>query len=422
MKTQVPIRAAIVFTVSAPIIIGGVYWLNPYYIDLFNSLGLGNRASDAVGTFLVMVFAYLSSGFISRIIYKDTVLGIIREQVDTLRALLRSEDTAAWVAGDLGQMPAFNDVVRGHLGSVGQETEAAALAIMEQLQAIDSVVGELNHFVARSNEDSSQLIASSAQEVEENQRLMDTMRGYIGDRMDEGQRDLERVQAVIHESRQMDALVELIRAIAAQTNLLALNAAIEAARAGEYGRGFAVVADEVRRLSGQTAEAVTQISEGIARVTGSIESQFKEKLSSANLQGEREILERFTAQLDEMESRYTRLISRQGEVLGTIHDSSNRLSDMFVQAMASVQFQDVVRQQIEHVIHAHNRLDTHMGAIARVLEHSEAAGEGEFPEPLSKHLDEMFDGYVMDRQRQAHARGVGSTASPADSGPRIELF
>jgi len=165
---------------------------------------------------------------------------------------------------------------------------------------------------------------------------------------------------------------------------------------------------------------VTQISEGIGRVTSTIESQFKEKLSQANLQGERDILERFTGQMDEMESRYTDLVNRQGDVLGTIHGGSERLSSMFVQAMASVQFQDVVRQQLEHVNHAVTRLDTYLRQLAEVLRQP---GSSTFPEPVAQQLNAMFDGYVMDKQRQAHSRSVGGkAATPADTGPKIELF
>jgi len=60
-------------------------------------------------------------------------------------------------------------------------------------------------------------------------------------------------------SRQIDAILELIRTISARTNLLALNATIESARAGEAGRGFAVVANEVKGLSEQTGRAVDDI-------------------------------------------------------------------------------------------------------------------------------------------------------------------
>ncbi|MBM4180589.1 MAG: chemotaxis protein [Betaproteobacteria bacterium] len=414
-------RQVWVFATSVTAVAITVYLLHaPFHARFLPAIGLSHAVGDALGMVVAGAFCFTTQRLLSYFYFRDVSLGAgsdLRALDDELAEHGRRE---ARVAEELDALPRFNDVVRGHLDSVTRETESAALAIMEQLQSIDGVVTELNGFVARSNEDSNRLIATSTEEAAENQRLMDAMRGYIAARMDEGQRDLERVQAVINESRQMDDMVELIRAIAAQTNLLALNAAIEAARAGEYGRGFAVVADQVRRLSNQTAEAVAQISEGIARVTGSIESQFKEKLSSANLQGEREILERFTAQLDEMESRHTLLVNRQNEVLGTIHGGSVRLSDMFVRTMASVQFQDVVRQQLEHVSHAVSRLDGHVRQLSAVLREP---GQSNFPEPVSRQLNAMFDGYVMDRQRQAHTGSVnGAPAAPVDTAPRIELF
>ncbi len=68
------------------------------------------------------------------------------------------------------------------------------------------------------------------------------------------------INALDHNSKEINEIVAVITSIADQTNLLALNAAIEAARAGEHGRGFSIVADEVRKLAEQSKESASKIS------------------------------------------------------------------------------------------------------------------------------------------------------------------
>jgi methyl-accepting chemotaxis protein len=82
------------------------------------------------------------------------------------------------------------------------------------------------------------------------------------------------------ESKKINKIVDIIKAISEQTNLLALNAAIEAARAGEYGKGFAVVADEVLKLAEQSSTSAQQIAELIAKIYQEIERAVKNMTAS----------------------------------------------------------------------------------------------------------------------------------------------
>ncbi|RAI21898.1 methyl-accepting chemotaxis sensory transducer with TarH sensor [Rhodoblastus acidophilus] len=78
----------------------------------------------------------------------------------------------------------------------------------------------------------------------------------------------ENISGLVDISKNVGAIVEMIRSIAEQTNLLALNATIEAARAGDAGKGFAVVASEVKMLAGHTAKATDDIAAQISAIQG----------------------------------------------------------------------------------------------------------------------------------------------------------
>jgi methyl-accepting chemotaxis protein len=109
-----------------------------------------------------------------------------------------------------------------------------------------------------------------------------------------GQMDnmMSAVQEIRESSHKVNSVIKAIDDIAFQTNILALNAAVEAARAGQHGKGFAVVAEEVRNLASKSAEAAKETGAMIensiekaqlgTRITGETAESLTEIVSGIN--------------------------------------------------------------------------------------------------------------------------------------------
>ena len=421
--TKVARRAFLVFLITVLVAGITVYFGNHWFVNVFlPGLGLTQPLGAAIGTMLAVSVASLGQRIVSLAFYRDMMFGAASMEEVALRRAESEGAVNEEVARELESVQKYNKVLRELLQHVTEETERAAYAITERLQSIDSVVTTLDDYVAKSAAGSSVIATDSERQIAHNRQLIERMQEYIQARIDETRQDQQRIEKVVSDALNLGELVQLIRQISSQTNLLALNAAIEAARAGEQGRGFAVVADEVRKLSQETDVAVTKINDGITQMAESIRHQFQDKLQHSNIQEQEATLKAFAHQLSTLGDGYQRLLSHDVEVLTSVQSSSTELARMFMDTLASVQFQDITRQQIEQVINALSKLDDHALILSRRLLEAEQSSF-EYT-PLAQHLDDLYGAYVMDQQRHSHQHALGkeNTAAPAASSPKIELF
>jgi len=413
-------RQGLIVLLTAVVIGITVYFLHaPYHAWNHEALGIDEQLADAIGSIAIVLISFLINHFFSLGIFHDVTLGMRASLKQMEQKLTAEESITDSAARELGELPALTKLLIEQLHAITAETERSAFSIMERLQAIDGVINELMSTVTVSAHEGEVMIESGEKSINSNVELIQNLNRYIQERIAESDSDRESISIVVKQANSLSSLVEMIKNISSQTNLLALNAAIEAARAGEVGRGFAVVADEVRKLSGQTDHAVTKIQEGIGNVAKSIEEQFRSKLEHSSIQQQKEVLEHFSKHIDSMGINYHKLMERDEEMLGRLGNTSQTLSSMFMEVLANIQFQDVTRQQIEQVQKALKRLDTHVAQMVEMMRNKDFSNAAS----IKDHIDEIYQGYVMDTQRNVHDLALGGTSSGASSNTqKIELF
>jgi methyl-accepting chemotaxis protein len=225
-------------------------------------------------------------------------------------------------------------------------------------------------------------------------------------------------------TQQVEALkpfTELIRDLTEKTNVLAINAAIEAARAGELGRGFAVVASEVRNLSRQVAGAADSIEKSVAQVSFTV-GQRMAAISNL-IQGDdgNRGFALLTAALPRLTQDFHNSVELLDQFARNTHVNVNEIRDSIVEIMGLAQFQDVSRQQIEHVQLGLDQLadlERRVGQslLARPVVELE-------PVDLNSVMQQLKHNHTMTQQAVTHERVVEGKVSQRDSGqPKIELF
>jgi len=335
-----------------------------------------------------------------------------RREADAARQdMLLAADSLANVATGLGDNSAR---LAGEVRQVSQGAEVQARRVAEVMTTVDQA-GAAVQGAARNCAEAARTCEDARHRAREGADIVQAVVQGIGQVRGQAEilsRDMSLLGA---HTADIGRIMGVITDIADQTNLLALNAAIEAARAGEAGRGFAVVADEVRKLSAATDKAVSEIQLGMEQVAASIEFQFQDKLAHSSIDSEQQALERFAQQLEAVGASYHEVTLQGSRMLETIETSSARLAELFLEAQASVQFQDVTRQQLQSAATALDHLDQHLALIGERL------GAPEQPSPPIPALRDKLE------QLQA-ACLTGFQRSPAGSrlatsgGPAVELF
>ncbi len=310
---------------------------------------------------------------------------------------------------------------RLHLENVIAQTNDAAEQIVMMLQAVDQSTSDLLRSMGGFSTDVSTSLEDSNRILAKNSEMISVIEQHLQAREQAAQTERDRIQSIVGSVDKLNELISHIRDISDQTNLLALNAAIEAARAGEAGRGFAVVADEVQRLSATVDKTANQISQGMKDMASLIDRELANKQAADQQGSERDQFRLVHDQLLSLEQSARRIETTVGCTLTELEQQGQRIEQTVVEALGNIQFQDITRQKLEHVISVMSDFSSHLAGLLNKLRQGSGTIHSIREEMFA--IESTFDRYVMDDQRQIHAQAMGGTARKATGGlPSIELF
>jgi methyl-accepting chemotaxis protein len=325
------------------------------------------------------------------------------------------------VTGLVASVPGLGRVVQRNLQEVSEETERNVLAAIEHLNHIHRTSQHLRTEVEQGVRCVRELSEEAHAHRVSNERTLAMLESFENERKANLHDDIARLQGLYKSFEATKPFIEMIRGISQQINLVALNAAIEAARAGESGRAFSVVAAEVRSLSSRTAETARSLSSTIEALA----NRFEEECQAAqSRQGDVQVrggLEQVREELSSMVGCLVNASDSLGDMVGSVEETSREINQDVLGVLASMQFQDPLRQRL---VQSSEMLDT-LGEVMQAYEQALASPGGvnmvELPD-LDQRMQVHLDSYVTYSQHKGHLEETGRAKEVQKEGLKIELF
>lgn len=341
---------------------------------------------------------------------------LIRQRLNSLNAehIIEEKEHLSEIEASITPVTRFlNDraqlipVFTNQLADVIQMTETAALEVTDKFMAIverargqaDKSSGALSSFSGDDNEGDLVNASKSA--------LLEVI-GNLQELTVAANKTLSEMEIMKRDAGSIKKIIEELEYVADQTNLLALNAAIEAARAGEHGRGFAVVAEEVRKLSDRSNLAADEIRKLITKVEADISSVYITTKASAS-DGSRKSAEAGEIVEGALKRMDVAVSTAKGQ-LNELAAETGALAKDISGIVISMQFQDMARQRIEHVIEPLLRLKSELEEMSqkeKSLDKKIHEWEG------SSGLAELERMYTMESERETARKAL----QPANNKP-----
>jgi len=321
---------------------------------------------------------------------------------------------------DIPLLPSLVEQLSTDLLYTNEITEKKVLEIIEALTAIRSESKSLLALMEQQEKKTGDLAEKQLLRLEENTRTLRILSGYQEKRLAQIADDSHRIHEALSEVKNLTTLTKLIREITEQTNLLALNAAVVAARAGAAGRSFAVIAREIRKLSQQIEDTTKQIETQIVSIVKHIEENLAVIVDVARTEEEKKQIALIMNTLSSMNQAFTEVSGYFADLFTESHKVMKQVYQDIIDALGNVQFQDVLRQRIGHVIEGLRTMGDYFSSVTVVLEQGETAKSIENQRKGS--LKEWIEELRLKHPVINHSSRTAGSVLSQENKPHIELF
>jgi len=336
------------------------------------------------------------------------------EEVSRERAIHKSIEV------DLKDCKPYIDVMHEQIGGSLAESENEIVALIEQLDLLNAQSSQQMERISNSVESGKSLSEVIGRRVERNNLLISALETKFKEQACEMHANYEQIRLLADDVLALTPIIQVISSIAKQTTLLALNAGIEAARAGNAGRGFSVVANEVRALSKRSTSAAADIAEKLTATANKVSAKLVEAQRALKLKHGLGELQELIGDLTQMQQDFRDSSRVQLDLIADVEAGHREGIEHLMAAMGHIQFQDVMRQRMEHVQQALAEMRDHLLRLTETRHHR--GWDGLFDTTFKTLLESHLKNYKMASQAITHLAVAGGKSEKSERGPAIELF
>lgn len=292
-----------------------------------------------------------------------------------------------------------------------QETEQSVFDIVGRVKELDRTATQLVNYLTKADQDTLSMqaqIQDSSASIERIGQFMRQLPEKIEAERQGSAELVEKINAILG----LSEIAEAIKDVSRLTNMVAINAAIQAAHAGEYGRGFAVVADEVRHLAGRSGEAADQIGQTVKNIHQAVHAYLNDRMQRDFAQDLQEAA-RVTESVHQLQASHEDMNQYYKTLITVVKEYNSNMANTIVDALGSMQYQDVVRQRLERILAALTR-------YSEVLQAVPSDPELPFSPRFKEDLERVLSSYIEEEGR--HGDQSAADGDGEDAAPKIELF